>query len=92
MEKQNIPSTITLKKDKVAAHHINDGSELISSEIQASTLKEISKCLNRSLKEGYVIDDEGIIKSVMLFWEQELPYLWRSRYPLHLQLHWLTPS
>ena len=43
MEKQNIPSTITLRKDKVVAHHISDGSELISSEIQASTAEGISK-------------------------------------------------
>ncbi|MEM7761508.1 MAG: ssl1498 family light-harvesting-like protein [Cyanobacteria bacterium P01_A01_bin.40] len=63
MEKQNIPSTITLKKNKVVAHRISDGSELIPSEIQASTPEEISKCLNKSLEEGFVIDDEGIINN-----------------------------
>ncbi|MCC0179617.1 ssl1498 family light-harvesting-like protein [Waterburya agarophytonicola K14] len=63
MEKQNIPSTITLKKDKVVAHHISDGSELIPSEIQASTREEINQCLNKSLEGGYTIDDEGIINN-----------------------------
>ena len=63
MKKQNIPSTITLKKDKVVAHHISDGSELIPSEIQANTREEIKQCLNKSLEGGYVIDDEGIINN-----------------------------
>lgn len=63
MEKQNIPSTITLKKDKVVAHHISDGSELIPAEIQASTREEIIQCLNKSLEGGYTIDDEGIINN-----------------------------
>ena len=63
MEKQNIPSTIPLKQDKVVAHHISDRSELIPGEIQASTPEEMSKCLNKSLEEGYVIDDEGIINN-----------------------------
>lgn len=61
MKKQNILSSITLKKDKVVAHHISDGTELIPAEIQASTRKEIDRCLNKSLEGGYVIDDEGII-------------------------------
>ena len=55
MNQLNIPSTITLKKDKVVAHHISDGSELIPGEIQASTPEEISKFLNKSLEEGYVV-------------------------------------
>ena len=63
MEKQNIPSTITLKKDKVVAHHISDGSELIPSEIQVSTPEEIKQCQNKSLEDGYVINDEGIINN-----------------------------
>ena len=63
MKKQNIPSTITLKKDKVVAHHISDGSELIPAEIQASTPEEIKQCQNKSLEDGYVIDDEGIINN-----------------------------
>ena len=63
MNQQNIPSTITLKKDKVVAHHISDGSELIPAEIQASTPEEIKQCQNKSLEEGYVIDDEGIINN-----------------------------
>lgn len=63
MKKQNIPSTITLKKDKVIAHHISDGSELIPAEIQANTQEEINQCLNKSLKGGYTIDDEGIINN-----------------------------
>ena len=63
MNKLNIPSTITLKKDKVVAHHISDGSELIPSEIQANTREEIKQYLNKSLEDGYVIDDEGIINN-----------------------------
>ncbi len=63
MRKQNIPSTITLKNNKVVAHHISDGTELIPAEIQASTREEINQCLNRSLEGGYVIDDEGIINN-----------------------------
>ena len=61
MNQLNIPSTITLKKDKVVAHHISDGSELIPGEIQLSTPEEISKCLNKSLEDGYIIDDSFII-------------------------------
>ena len=63
MKKQNIPSTITLKKDKVVAHHISDGSELIPAEVQANTREEISKCLNKPLGAGYRVDDEGIINN-----------------------------
>ena len=76
MEKQNISSTITLKKNKVVAHHISDGSELIPSEIQVSTPEEISKCLNKSLEEGYVIDDEGIIDNYATE-----PDLYTANYP-----------
>ena len=32
MNQQNIPSPITLK-NKVVAHHISDGTELVSAEI-----------------------------------------------------------
>jgi hypothetical protein len=63
MKKQNIPSTITLKKDKVVAHHISDGTELIPAEIQANTHEEISKCLNKPLGAGYRVDDEGIVNN-----------------------------
>ena len=63
MKKQNIPSTITLKKDKVVAHHISDGTELIPAEIQANTREEINQYLNKSLEGGYVIDDDGIINN-----------------------------
>ena len=63
MNQLNIPSTITLKKDKVVAHHISDGSELIPSEIQANTPEEIEQYQNKSLEGGYVIDDEGIINN-----------------------------
>ena len=76
MEKQNIPSTITLKKDKVVAHHISDGSELTPGEIQASTPEEISKCLNKSLEEDYIIDDEGIINNYATE-----PDLYMANYP-----------
>lgn len=62
MNQQNILSTITLK-DKVIAHHISDGSELIPAEIQANTREEISKFLNKSLEAGYTVDDEGIINN-----------------------------
>jgi hypothetical protein len=62
MKKQNIPSTITLK-DKVVAHQISDGSELIPAEIQANTHEEISKCLNKPLGSGYRVDDEGIVNN-----------------------------
>lgn len=62
MNKLNSLNTITLK-NKVVAHHISDGSELIPSEIQANTREEISKCLNKSLKDGYTIDDEGIVNN-----------------------------
>gem|GEM_PF-2131851 len=63
MNKLNTSNTITLKKDKVVAHHISDGSELIPAEIQANTQEEINQCLNKSLEGGYVIDDEGIINN-----------------------------
>ena len=76
MEKQNIPSTITLKKDKVVAHHISDGSELIPSEIQANTREEIKQCQNKSLEGGYVIDDEGIINNYATE-----PDLYMANYP-----------
>ena len=62
MNKQNILSSIALK-DKVVAHHISDGSELIPAEIQANTHKEISKCLNKPLGAGYRVDDEGIVNN-----------------------------
>lgn len=62
MNKQNIPSTITLK-DKVVAHHISDGSELIPAEIQANTSFENSQLLNTPLSKGYTVDDEGIINN-----------------------------
>ena len=76
MNQLNIPSTITLKQDKVVAHHISDGRELIPSEIQASTPEEISKCQNKSLEEGYVIDDEGIINNYATE-----PDLYMANYP-----------
>ena len=76
MKKQNIPSTITLKKDKVVAHHISDGSELIPSEIQVNTREEIKQCQNKSLEEGYVIDDEGIINNYATE-----PDLYMANYP-----------
>ena len=63
MNQLNISNTITLKKDKVVAHRISDGSALIPAEIQVNTREEISKCLNRSLEAGYVTDDEGIINN-----------------------------
>lgn len=62
MNKQNILSSIALK-DKVVAHHISDGSELILGEIQANTHEEISKCLNKPLGAGYRVDDEGIVNN-----------------------------
>ncbi|GAB4228231.1 MAG: hypothetical protein Kow0049_08990 [Stanieria sp.] len=62
MNKQNTLNTITLK-DKVVAHHISDGSELIPAEIQANTRKKISNYLNKSLENGYTVDDEGIINN-----------------------------
>jgi hypothetical protein len=61
MNKQNISSTITLK-DKVVAHHISDGSELIPAEIQAKTSFENSQLLT-PLSKGYTVDDEGIINN-----------------------------
>ena len=76
MNQLNIPSTITLKKDKVVAHHISDGSELIPSEIQANTREEIKQCQNKSLEEGYVIDDEGIINNYATE-----PDLYMANYP-----------
>ncbi|MGB3533382.1 MAG: ssl1498 family light-harvesting-like protein [Microcoleaceae cyanobacterium] len=63
MNKLNTDHTITLKKDKVVAHRISDGSELIPAEVQASTPEEIEQCQNKSLEGGYVIDDEGIINN-----------------------------
>ncbi|MEM7591521.1 MAG: ssl1498 family light-harvesting-like protein [Cyanobacteria bacterium P01_A01_bin.83] len=76
MNQQNIPSTITLKKDKVVAHHISDGSELIPSEIQANTREEIKQYQNKSLEDGYVIDDEGIINNYAIE-----PDLYMANYP-----------
>ena len=76
MNQQNIPSTITLKKDKVVAHHISDGSELIPAEIQANTREEIKQCQNESLEGGYVIDDEGIINNYATE-----PDLYMANYP-----------
>ena len=63
MNKLNTSNTITLKKNKVVAHHISDGTELIPAEIQANTREEIKQCLNKSLEGGYTIDDEGIINN-----------------------------
>lgn len=63
MNKLNTDHTITLKKDKVVAHHISDGSELIPAEIQADTREETNQYLNKSLEGGYTIDDEGIINN-----------------------------
>ena len=63
MNKLNTDYTITLKKDKVVAHHISGGSQLIPAEIQADTREEINQCLNKSLEGGYTIDDEGIINN-----------------------------
>jgi hypothetical protein len=62
MNTQNIPSTITLK-DKVVAHHISDGSELIPAEIQADTSFDNSQLVNIPLSRGYSVDDEGIINN-----------------------------
>ncbi|MBE9166670.1 ssl1498 family light-harvesting-like protein [Pleurocapsales cyanobacterium LEGE 06147] len=62
MNKQNIPSTITLK-DKVVAHHISDGSELIPAEIQTNTSFDNSQLPNTPLSRGYTVDDEGIINN-----------------------------
>lgn len=76
MERKNILSTITLKKDKVVAHHISDGRELIPSEIQANTREEIKQCQNKSLEDGYVIDDEGIINNYATE-----PDMWLANYP-----------
>ncbi len=76
MNKLNTDHTITLKKDKVVAHHISDGSELIPAEIQASTPEEIKQCQNKSLEGGYVIDDEGIINNYATE-----PDLYMANYP-----------
>jgi hypothetical protein len=62
MNKQNIPSTITLK-DKVVAHHISDGSELFPAEVQANTREEANKAMNKPLGAGYRVDDEGIVNN-----------------------------
>lgn len=62
MNKLNTRSPIALN-DKVVAHHISDGSELIPGEIQANTPEEINQYQNKSLDNGYVIDDEGIINN-----------------------------
>jgi hypothetical protein len=62
MRKQNILNTITLN-DKVVAHHISDGSELIPSEIQANTSFDDRRLFNTPLSRGYTVDDEGIINN-----------------------------
>jgi hypothetical protein len=62
MNTQNIPSPITLK-DKVVAHHISDGSELIPAEIQTNTSLDNTQLPNTPLSKGYTIDDEGIINN-----------------------------
>jgi len=62
MEKQNIPSTITLN-NKVVAHHISDGSELIPAEIPSNTSFDNGQSLNTPLVRGYTVDDEGIINN-----------------------------
>ena len=62
MNKQNISSPITLK-DKVVAHHISDGSELIPAEVQGNTREEASKLLNQPLAGGYTVNDEEIINN-----------------------------
>lgn len=59
MNKLNIPNTITLKKNQIAANRISDGGELIPAEIQA----DANKYSNESLENGYTIDDEGIINN-----------------------------
>lgn len=58
MNKLNIPNPITLE-DKVVAHHISDGSELIPAEVQANTGFDD----NISLSRGYTVDDEGIVNN-----------------------------
>ena len=65
MNTQNIPSTITLKdkKDKVVAHHISDGSELIPAEVKGNTREEDKKSLNKSVGAGYRVDDEGLVNN-----------------------------
>ncbi|AFY57487.1 hypothetical protein Riv7116_5089 [Rivularia sp. PCC 7116] len=60
MSKQNISSSITLK-DKVVAHRISDGSELIPAEIQANTSFDNNRLPNTPLSSGYTVNDEGII-------------------------------
>jgi len=62
MNTQNIPSPITLK-DKVVAHRISDGSELIPAEIQANIGFHNSQLVNIPLSRGYTVDDEGIINN-----------------------------
>lgn len=59
MNKQNIPSTITLKKDKVVAHHNSDGSELIPAEVKVNTGFDSKTPISK----GYTVDDEGIINN-----------------------------
>ena len=59
MNKLNTFNTITLEKDKVVAHHISDGSELIPAEVKANTGFD-----NKTpISEGYTVDDEGIINN-----------------------------
>jgi hypothetical protein len=59
MNRLNIPNTITLKKDQIAADRISDGRELIPAEIQADT----NKYSNESWENGYTIDDERIVNN-----------------------------
>jgi hypothetical protein len=62
MNKQNKSSTITLE-NKVVAHRISDGRELIPAEIQANTSFDNNRLLNTPLSRGYSVDDERIINN-----------------------------
>jgi hypothetical protein len=62
MKTQNISNTITLK-NKVVAHHISDGSELVPAEVKENIGEEDKKSLNKSSGAGYKVDDEGIVNN-----------------------------
>lgn len=59
MNKLNTDHTITLKKDKVVAHHNSDGSELIPAQVKANTGFDSKTPISK----GYTVDDEGIINN-----------------------------
>lgn len=62
-QKQNTATSTISLENKVVAHHISDGSELIPAEIQANDRHNRTQLLDQPLVTGYTLDDEGFINN-----------------------------